>query len=479
MHENRGFSRRDFASKHVFQRVGYWMAKRASFLVLSIGMAGFLFAVTSTALGRTRKHAGSAAKAASRQATPVAGQIAYIGQDANVYVCAPPCDQPACLTCGAKGEQVLMDGITPAATLAQAPTQRVPTQYNWPTFSPDGRQIAYSSMSRRPGSESYAVHTYDFVRRAAITVFESSDRPIYLSWLPDGQRLFFLASDDQSLKLILAQAREAKPVRIILAGQPLFFDWNQGQEALAFHYAPPGDESVEQVGLMKVTSHDQRVIKSISKGSAPFRSPAWSPDKSHLAYVINHQNGQVALVVANADASAPREMVGLAPGVTSFVWAPDSRRIAFGTQKTEGKAAYDGVNLLDVASGNITALISEPVIAYFFSPDGRQLAYIGVTEQSNTWNVIDLAGGKSRRLVNFIASGTESVVYRVFDQYALSHRIWSPDSKALVFAGVIVKPGVAVPPEAMPPSSIWMLPVDGGPPQDLADGEVAFWSPTR
>ncbi|MGO9056888.1 MAG: hypothetical protein ACLQU2_05805 [Candidatus Binataceae bacterium] len=456
------------------------MIKRASFRVLLVAVVGCFLAVAHNAIGRTSKHPASKAKPAARQTnTRVAGQIAYVGRDANIYVCQPPCDRPTCITCAAKAEQAHADELERVTLIQETPAQPRPGQYNWPTFSPDGRQIAYSSIRRRGGSSVCGIHSYDLGRRASINIFESTDRPIYFSWLPDGHRLFFLASDDESIKLILAEAREAKPVRIILTGQPMFFDWNQALDTLAFHYTQSTEGGIEQVGLMSITDHDQKVMKIISKGSAPFRSPAWSPDKSHLAYVMDNKNGQVALVVANADGSSPREMVGLEPRVSSFVWVPDSKRIAFATQKSEGKMAYDGVNLLDLASGNISALVNEPVIAYFFSPDGRQLAYIGTTEQSNTWNVVDLASGKSRRLANFMASHTEAVTYQVFDQYALSHRIWSPDSRALVFAGVMVKAGVAVPVEAMPPPSIWMLPLDGGPPQDLADGDVAFWSPVR
>ena len=141
--------------------------------------------------------------------------------------------------------------------------------------------------------------------------------------------------------------------------------------------------------------------------------------------------------------------------------------------------SYDGVNLVDLASGNISTLVSDPVIAYYFSPDGRRLAYIGATEVSNTWNVIEFGAKAGRKLGNFVATRNESVAYRVFDQYTLSHRVWSPDSRALVFAGVMLKEGMALPSGAMPPSSVWMLPIDGAPPQALADGDVAFWSPAR
>jgi Tol biopolymer transport system component len=201
----------------------------------------------------------------------------------------------------------------------------------------------------------------------------------------------------------------------------------------------------------------------------------WSPDGSHLAYVIDNQRGEFVLTVANADGSAPRPMVGLAPGTTAFIWSPDSKSLAFSTLKKEGRMSYDGINLLDLASGNVTALVSDSVIAYAFSPNGKWLAYIGTGETANTWNVIS-PGGKPRKLCNFMASSAESAVYRVFDQYALSHRLWSPDSRAIVFAGGILKEGQA-PASVSASPSVWVLPVDGEAPRPIADGSVAFWSP--
>lgn len=452
------------------------MIRRAFLVALLLTAAGSALAVA----GKTRTRKKPAAKRASvTAAAPLAGRIAYIGEGANLYVCGAACGKPTCITCAAKAEHAFAGPLAPVA-LSNGIEQAVavPPQYDLPTFSPDGTQIAYSSLQHERGGTSFGVNAYDLNRRAATVIFQSSDRPIYFFWLPDGRRLFFLASDGQSLKLILAQSSEAKPVRVLLTGLPLFFDWKQASSDLAFHYLPVEGAGPEQIGLMDITDRDQRVVKAIAKGRTPFRSPAWSPDGSHLAYVVDNKNGQLALMVANADGSAPKPMVGLAPATTAFVWAPDSSHIAFSTLKQEGKMSYDGVNLLDIGSGNISTLVSDPVIAYNFSPDGRWLAYIGTTETSNSWNVVAAGGGKARKLCSFVATGPESIAYQVFDQYALSHRFWSPDSRALVFAGVILKEGQA-PAEQMPPPSVWVLPVDGGAPRELADGSIAFWSPRR
>jgi TolB protein len=52
-----------------------------------------------------------------------------------------------------------------------------------------------------------------------------------------------------------------------------------------------------------------------------------------------------------------------------------------------------------------------------------------------------------------------------FDQYALSHRLWSPDSSALV-----------LPIQVQDEARIFVVPVSGGQPQEIAVGDMAFWS---
>jgi hypothetical protein len=66
-------------------------------------------------------------------------------------------------------------------------------------------------------------------------------------------------------------------------------------------------------------------------------------------------------------------------------------------------------------------------------------------------------------------------VFQFFDQYALSHRFWSPDGRAFTFTGWL-----GVDPEVGPvgPPIVHVVDVDGtGVPRPLAPGHVAFWSP--
>ena len=68
-----------------------------------------------------------------------------------------------------------------------------------------------------------------------------------------------------------------------------------------------------------------------------------------------------------------------------------------------------------------------------------------------------------------------------FDQYAYSHSLWSPDSKALVFSGVLDTGTVTASYSGLPghiEPHIIVVGVDPNPSaRFIADGILAFWSP--
>ena len=54
-----------------------------------------------------------------------------------------------------------------------------------------------------------------------------------------------------------------------------------------------------------------------------------------------------------------------------------------------------------------------------------------------------------------------------FDQYALSHRVWSPDGSSILLPVI----------DAGGNESLEVLPADGSAPRVLAPGSAGFWSP--
>ena len=80
--------------------------------------------------------------------------------------------------------------------------------------------------------------------------------------------------------------------------------------------------------------------------------------------------------------------------------------------------------------------------------------------------VVDVGSQDKRLLLKFSPSRTFSHQFLpFFDQYALSHRIWSPDSRALTIP--ILEEGV---------SHIAVVDLDREDVKLLSTGEIAFWS---
>lgn len=280
---------------------------------------------------------------------------------------------------------------------------------------------------------------------------------------------------------MLAEVREGAPVRIVATGAPLYYDWSRKNDELLLHTKVSPSARTERVSLMALTptSQDERVL---AHGYSPFKTPCWSPDGAHLAFVTS-EDDVAHLYLAQPDGRNPKAITRLMVGESSFIWSPNSRRIAFSTAQLPPHTVMDGISLLNIDDGIVKRIVNEDVAAFYFSPDSKQIAYVGVPSAKPfyTWNVVDVRSGKKRKLGSFLTTNEQTLAWRYFEQLSLSHNIWALDSSAITFAGVPLTREAAtkMPEEPMPtpPPGVMIIPVDGSMPRQVAEGVVAFWSP--
>jgi Tol biopolymer transport system component len=102
------------------------------------------------------------------------------------------------------------------------------------------------------------------------------------------------------------------------------------------------------------------------------RLPAWSPDGKWIAYASSNPSSP-SLLILPASGGNSRVVLHDAPGLDSFSWSPDSRRLVYETQTELGTVTVDGTRRAFDLPG-IRPGFSTPQ----WSPDGKTIAFWGI-----------------------------------------------------------------------------------------------------
>jgi len=116
----------------------------------------------------------------------------------------------------------------------------------------------------------------------------------------------------------------------------------------------------------------------------------------------------------------------------------------------------------------------------FLCADSRHVAFIGVPEEKPyySWSVIDVKTGIEKRSVTF-SRPRRIDRYRYFDQLAVSHTIWSPDSSSFIYAGCDWKDRQKSARLCGAAPSAWIVPIDGSKPHAVSNAVLAFLLPAK
>src|SRR5438132_4109503 len=196
-------------------------------------------------------------------------QLAYVASDDHIYISDADGSNPRQVT-----RQV--GGLSSTQGWS----------YRWPTYSPDGKRLAFAGY--RPGPSqlgSAAVLISDVGQPNPTALLESPEMAtIYLYWSPNSRYLTALLQLGTDLALYLFDATGADRPRELLVGQPLYWSWAPDGNTIGVHVGGSADSGGEAwVGLLHLGAGDAQQER-FDDPPGMFRSPAWSPSGNKLAY---------------------------------------------------------------------------------------------------------------------------------------------------------------------------------------------------
>jgi Tol biopolymer transport system component len=292
-----------------------------------------------------------------------------------------------------------------------------PFEDRLPTWSPDGREVAYSSPrdgkngiwatavaggaerllksakgridapSYGPGGQLAVVTADDSASRLEVgdTVVSGAENvfPFRVSWLP-GNGGFYYVSDGKIRKRSGNRTSTVEFTARLEVTRPNYvrakrdFDSTAPRTALGIErptISPDGSRiAFVAVGDLYVARVKGGTPENLTKDHALDADPAWSPDGQSLAYSSDRGGGLPQLWIRDLRSGRARQLTNIDTQPLGAAWSPDGKRIAF--IDVDGRWGVAGVCVIDVATGKIIRLqgsLPQPG-SPSWSADGRFVA---------------------------------------------------------------------------------------------------------
>ena len=233
------------------------------------------------------------------------------------------------------------------------------TEGGWPSWSPDGRRIAFHRDER--------VRVIGADGSGELDLAEGQ----WPTWSPDGGRIAFFSAD--GISVVNADGSSARQLRspalVALhdwgAGKP---SWSPDGALVAFdEVAAYSDGAPARIYAMSADGKTQHILAGYDRYET---EPSWSPDGSRVVYWSNEIG--LAIVPRGGGVPLPLNKSQSASFSARPAWSPDGRSILF-----NGRSAVRSIMSIAPEGGSPRVLIEQGSDAAW-SPDGKRIAFVRV-----------------------------------------------------------------------------------------------------
>ena len=198
-----------------------------------------------------------------------------------------------------------------------------------PDFSPDGREIIFTSYKRR---------NPDMYRRALSSPVEvplSNRKGLNITgnWSPDGSKIALALSKDGDSEIYTIDKDGSRPTRLTNnSALDLYPAWSPDGKQIAFVSDRLGKP---QIFVMKATGGEARRLTTAGSYNV---NPRWSPKGDKIAY-SRMVNGGFHIFTIAADGSSDIQLTAEGSNENPS-WSADGRFICFSSVRSSGNGVY-------------------------------------------------------------------------------------------------------------------------------------------
>ena len=204
---------------------------------------------------------------------------------------------------------------------------------SWPSWSPDGRRIAFISSRDDPDPNDddtiWEIYVMNADGSGQTRLTNDSEWHSLPRWSPDGQRIAFQSYRDENWEIYVMNADGSGRTRLTDESRSSSeLNWSPDSQRIALRSTRDGNNEIYAM------SADGSAQTRLTDNAANDRFPSWSPDGQRIAF-YSYRDENWDIYVINADGSAQTRLTDNSARDIRPSWSPDGRHIAFSSDRDD------------------------------------------------------------------------------------------------------------------------------------------------